>query len=163
MSSPDLGVGISPLGVGAYGFGTPAVAPVPGGKVNRDSRGLQLGSLAISLEPGTKGQYVFDEFGRRKGMSDSQHMVILALTEVLGKCIVKDLGARFFETRKIYESFEQDQKQRVNEALAALVARKLIAIDSITVDPGDGSPGETHVILTDLTTQTPINVTIPNG
>lgn len=157
------GFGVSPLGVGAYGFGTPATTPTPGGKVNKNAAGKQLGSLKISTDLATKGQYVFDEFGRRVGAPDVEHMAILALTEVVGKCIVKDLGNRFFEEDKVYENFQQRQTQRVNDALANLVTRKMLTIDLISVEPGDGHPSVTKVRITDLTTNLPIDLTVPNG
>jgi hypothetical protein len=159
----NTGFGNSPLGVGAYGFGTPATAPTPGGKVNRDATGKQLGSLAISVEQSTRGQYIFDEFGRRTGVPDAHHLAILALTEVKGKCILKTLGNEFFQERKVYENFKESQTQLINDALSDLVTRKVLTIDAITVEPGDGHPSITHVLLTDLTTNTPIDIPISNG
>lgn len=154
----NLGAGVSPVGVGPYGFGTPATAPEPGGAVNRIANGTQEGSLAISLDQGTRGQYVFDSSGRRVGTGNVRHMVILAIATVRGTCCVLDLGNRFSETRKIYDSFVEEQRARLTEALANLVSRKLITIDSIKVEPRNGAPAQTHVLLTDLTTNRPIDL-----
>lgn len=158
--SGTLGAGISPLGTQPYGFGTPATAPTPGGLVNRIPNGTQDGSVAISLDNATKGQYVYDEFGRRKGMGNVSQMVILAVTMIRGSSCVLDLGNRFAETRKIYESFVEEQKSRVGEALSGLVSRGLITIDSITVEPKRGQPADTRVLLTDLTTNLPIDIVL---
>lgn len=155
MSDP-VGAGPSPLGVAAYGYGTPAEAPVPGGLINRGSDGKQYGSPALSLETGTRGQYVFDEFGRRTGMQDVRHMIILALSTVRGSCVVQTLGHRFRELRKVTDQYPQEQKTRVEEALEPLVQRKLISIDDITVEPRNGQPAVTRVLVTDLSNGTVI-------
>lgn len=156
MSNP-IGVGPSPLGGAPYGFGTPAEAPIPGGAINRGADGRQYGSPAISLDPQTRGQYVFDEFGRRKGTPDVRHMVTLALATVRGSCVVTTLGHRFREVRKITESYPQEQQTRVEEALDELLRRKLISINSVTVEPRNGAPAVTRVSITDLSNGTVID------
>lgn len=163
MTTPGTGAGNSGFGTGPYGFGTPAVAPTPGGAVNRDPSGHQLGSLAISTDPATKGQYVFDSFGRRQGMPDTHHLVILAVKTELGTCCVQDLGNEFAEVRKITDAFESEQSVRVRKCLASLVTRKLVQIDAIVVQPGDGKPATTRVHLTDLTSMTPIDLAIASN
>jgi hypothetical protein len=172
MVAPNLGTGTSPFGTGAYGYGTAAVAPVPGGLINRDSRGRQQGSLAL-LQPTSPGgqsyamtsqspkiQYVFDEFGRRVGAPDVVHMVILALATVRGTSVDPNIGQRFAEIRKVKDSFQKDMQTRVEEALADLTSRKLIRIDSVTTEPGNGSPAATRVRLTDLSTQHPVDLAV---
>lgn len=150
--SSNLGVGVSPVGSAPYGFGTPAVAPTPGGAVNRLSSGAQTGSPKLSLDFATRGQYVFDEFGRRTGQNDIEHMVTIALGTIRGTCVVKRIGHRFREIRKITDSFEQEMRVRVEEALALLLERDLISIDDISVTPMQGSPALTRVIITDRAT-----------
>lgn len=150
MSNP-LGAGVSPVGVASYGYGTVATAPTPGGLVNRLNNGTQTGSPLISLDLGTRGQYVYDAFGRRKGQPDVEHMVTLALGTVRGSCIVP-IGHRFREIRKVNENFDQEMKTRIEEALSPLLEQNLIAINGITVQPMRGQPSVTRVHLTDKTT-----------
>lgn len=154
------GAGNSPLGVGPYGAGTPTTATPPGGSVNRDARGVQLGSVAISLDPGSRGQYVYDEFGRRAGSNDVPHMVTIALGTVRGTCVVADLGHRFREVRKVNEAFPAEISTRVQEALANLVRLNLVKIDAVLIDPNNGAPSGIRVHLTDLTTNAPIVATV---
>lgn len=151
------GAGSSPLGTGAYGFGTPTTAPTPGGAINLDSRGRQLGSPMISLDPATKGQYVFDSFGRRVGEEDVPHLITLASLTLKQSCVVQDLGQRFFETEKITDTFQAEQETRVQEAFGGLVSRGLIRIEKVITDGSTGHPAKTHVILTDLTNNKPID------
>jgi hypothetical protein len=164
MTSPNLGAAYAPFGgLGApYGFGTPAVAPFPGGSVNRSvATGRQLGSLALSIQVGVSaGQYIFDEFGRRTGMPDAQHMVILALRTIKGSSVDPELGQNFGEIRKITDSFQQDMQSRVEEALAALVAQKLIRLDAVVTNPARGMPASTRIFLSDLTTETALEFAI---
>lgn len=160
MTTSSSGVGNFGFGIGPYGFGTPAVAPTPGGLVNRGVNAQQYGSLALSLAQETKGQYIFDSYGRRTGMPDVAHMAILALRTELGSCIVQGLGNRFKDTAKITESFEGDQRNRVEEALSDLVGRKLITIDAVFVDGADGKPAVTRITLTDLSSKNPVDLAI---
>ena len=151
------GAGSSPLGTGAYGLGTPATVPTPGGAVNLDSRGRQLGSPMLSLDPATKGQYVFDSFGRRIGEEDVPHLITLAALTIRQSSTVQDLGQRFFETEKITDNFQAEQEARVNEAFGSLVSRGLIRIDKIIADGKQGHPATTRVIMIDLTTNKTID------
>lgn len=158
--SSNIGTGISPMGTQPYGFGTPAVAPTPGGAVNLIPTGVQLGSLALSLDPATRGQYVFDSHGRRIGMSDVSHMVILAMLTVRGSSCVQNLGQRLIEIAKVTPTVGADIRQRVEEALSDLVARGFVRIDSMVSDPRDGHPAQTRVHLTDMTTEQPIDIAV---
>lgn len=156
-----MATGLStPYGIGPYGLGTPPTAPTPGGLVNRDASGVQQGSVAISLDNASKGQYVFDAYGRRLGSGNVRHMATLALSTVRGSSCVPDLGERFSEIRKIEDSFEKEQAARITEALSSMVERKIITIDAITVDPGQGHPASTRVRLTDLTQNIPIDLVL---
>lgn len=152
MTTPILGLGLSPLGVGPYGLGTPAVAPTPGGAVYRDDQGVQQNGRAISIARGSSGQYVYDEFGRAKGMPDVHQMLILAAGTVKGSSVSRNLGQRFFEARYITTDFERQQRTRVEEAFKDLVDRGLIRIDAVEVMPGNGEPAVTLVKTTDLLT-----------
>lgn len=160
ISTPGTGFGVAPFGVGPYGIGTPAQAPVPSGGINRTVDGKTQGSLAISIVSGTAGQYVFDEFGRRRGMPDAHHMIVLAIKTLRGSCAVEDIGNSFFEVRTITDSFVQEQKVRVYEAFKFAVDNGYVRIDTIDVEPNGGSPALTHVRMTDLIRQVSIEVTI---
>lgn len=153
---PNLGLGLSPLGVGPYGFGTPATAPLLGGGIYLGPKGEQFNSRAISLDRGTAGQYVYNEFGRARGMPDVQQLVILAAKTELGSSAAQTLGNEFNQVRYVGDSFEQEQRARVEAAFASLVGQGLIRIDSIEVDGGNGLPSKTLVHITDLTTGNPI-------
>jgi len=150
------GLGVSPLGVSAYGYGTPAVAPTPGGNVYKDRFGVVHGSRNISLVRDTAGQYTYDEFGRAQGMSDTHQLVILASKTILGSSASTALGHRFSEIRYVGDDFAKQMTGRVNEAFKSLVDQGLIRIDSIEVEPGDGRPAKTRVKLTDLFTDLPL-------
>lgn len=160
MPTLNLGLGVSPLGSGPYGVGTPATAPTPGGAVNRGPFGLQYGSPLISEDPATRGQYVYDEFGRRVGQPDGEHMVTLAMRTKRGSCCVQSLGQRFDEVRKITDSFENEQKAYTQEAFAGLVSRKVVEIVSVKADGRNGMPSKTKIALRDLTNKNPIDRTI---
>lgn len=158
MSNP-IGVGPSPLGVAAYGFGTPVEAPIPGGLVNRSPTGIQHGSPKLSLDPATKGQYVFDEFGRRVGMPNINHMVTLALATVRGSCVVP-IGHRFREIRKVTDAYQQEQKTRVDEAFAPIVGGGFITVDAVLVEPRNGQPAVTRIFMTDVSSGKSFDETI---
>lgn len=164
MTTPAKGTGTSPFGTGAYGYGSPAIAVVPGGSIHRDARGMQQNCLAL-LAPTTPGgqsyavtptspklSYQFDEFGRRVGAPDVVHVVTLALATVKTTSIDPDLGQSFGDIRKITDSFEQDMRGRVQDALSNAIAQKLIRLDSVTATPGNGAPAFTLVKMTDLAT-----------
>lgn len=161
MTTPNLGTTYSPFGVAPYGSGTPATAPVPGGSVNRSlTTGRQLGSLALTVDPLAAGQYIFDSFGRRAGMPDAQHMVVLALRTVKGSSVDQDLGQTFAEIRKVTDAFQQDMQSRVQDALSTLIEKKLVRLDAVVAEPGRGQPSFTRVLLTDMTTDTALEFSI---
>lgn len=153
-------LGGSSLGVGPFGWGTVPSGGPQTGSVYLDANGRQMGCPEISLDPATKGQYVYNEFGRRAGQGSARHLVILALATVRGSSCVPDLGGRFFELGKVTEGAGEEIKQRINEALSSLVARGVIQINSIEPNPGNGAPSVTLVRLTDLLTQKPIDIAV---
>jgi hypothetical protein len=152
MTTPIRGLGASPFGVAAYGFGTPAVAPIPGGGIYLDTFGTQHGGRELSLTQGMVGQYVYNDFGRAAGMVDVHQLVILATKTALGSSASQTLGNRFSEVRYVGGDFIQKQTARVTEAYAELVAAGFIRVDSIEVEGGNGMPARTLVKMTDLTT-----------
>jgi hypothetical protein len=172
MTAPAKGTGTSPFGTAAYGYGTPPIAPTPGGSVNRDARGIQQNSVALlaPVSPGSnsyamtstspKLQYVYDEFGRRVGAPDTVQMILLALGTIKGTSVDATLGQTFGDVRKVTDAFHVDMKARVEDALSDVVAAKLVTIDSITTTPGNGAPARINVQLTDLASNQTLNLSI---
>ena len=147
------GVGLQPAGLSPGGVGTPSTAQANAGVPLRDA--INSGSLAGRLiDPYTR-QYVFDANGRSLGMSETRQLVHLAVTMSRGKSAVKDLGNEMSSIDKITETFVQRVQSVYQNALADLVARRLISIVAIEVTPNvNGSPTRAFVLLkwTDLTT-----------
>jgi len=135
------------------GVGTPSTAPTTGGIPLRDV--VNSGSLAGRyIDPYLK-QYVFDSNGRTVGMTETKQLVQLAVQTSRGRSAVKDLGNEMFTVDRIGDSFVQRVQNVYQNALADLVARRLIAIVSIDVTPNvNGSPTRAFVLLKwqDLTT-----------
>lgn len=170
MVAPAKGTGVSPFGTSAYGYGTPVQAPIQGGAVYADARGVQqntplllepvaTGSQSYALVPGSpKLHYIYNSFGRKIGAPDVVHMATLAMATVRGTSIDPNLGHTFADIRKITDSFENDMRSKVDEVFAEMVDRRLIRVESVTTTPGNGSPALVRVMLTDLTTQEPIEL-----
>jgi len=147
------GAGLQPAGLSPAGVGTPALSAIPGGVPLRDA--VNNGSLACRfIDPSTK-QYAFDANGRSLGMTETRQLVQLAVQTSKGRSAVKELGNEMFTVDKIGDSFVQRVQNVYQNALADLVARRLIAIVSIDVTPNvNGSPTRAFVLLKwqDLTT-----------
>jgi hypothetical protein len=152
MTSPARGLGSAPLGLAPYGYGMPAVAPIPGGAVYQDEQGITRGGRKLSREPATAGQYVYNSLGRAEGMPDVQQMMTLAVLTVRGSSIAKRLGSRFFEARYVTPNLQQEQEANVTEAFQDLVSKGLVTIDEVIVEPGNGMPTLTRIRATDLST-----------
>jgi hypothetical protein len=143
------GFGNSPLGASPYGLGTPSTAAGNAGSPLTDATGAGYGSRYIN--PATR-QYEFDANGRIKGMPDVASMVQLVVQTTLGTSAVSTLGDSP-PGGVIGRNYAQRRTQSLNDALASLVAQKLIAIVSITVDT-TVRPITAVVTWRDLTTQT---------
>lgn len=126
------GLGLTPCGVGAYGFGTPDGSPDLSGKIQYDSdTALKTGARKIDPKTGT---YEFDETnGRVKGMSAVQQMVQLAITTQKGSCADENLGNEFYKIRDIDESTPIFAKSLVESCLAYLIKRKWIKLSQVDV------------------------------
>jgi hypothetical protein len=125
------GFGSQPLGSTPYGLGTPASAPIPGGAVLRNpATNASTGSRRI--DPKT-GDYVLDDSGRILGMSDTQQLVFMAVLTVRGSSAMATLGHRLDDIETMGSSFEREVEATYQEALADLVARRLIEIVAIDV------------------------------
>lgn len=162
--TPSKGTGISPFGTGAYGYGSPASIPVPGGAPRRDARGVQQnatllldpvapGSQSYAMTPGLpKLRHIFDSFGHRVGAPDVVHMSMLAVATIRGTSIDPSLGQTFADIRKITGSFEQDVRAKVDEAFAQMVDAGLVRVEAVQCKIGSGGRAFNTVTLTDLST-----------
>ncbi len=144
------------LGGGPYGPGQPAQVPVAGGGIYKDVQGKTHGGRQLSLARDTKGQYVYGADGRARGMVDTHQLVILAARTVFGSSVSRTLGQQFSQVRYISDTFEKEQRGRIEQAFGALVRAGLVRIDAIEVEPGSGLPAKTRVRMTDLTTDQPL-------
>ncbi len=154
------GLGLTPMGVGAFGYGSPATAPVMGGAVHRGDDGTIYGSRKISLDPETAGQYEFDDFGRAKGDRDVRQLAIIAMRTVLNSSALDGVGKRS-SARVIGDDFAARVRGDITDAFARLVAAGMLRIDAIEV--AEASLGRSHTVvrLTDLTNQKPFSLSVP--
>jgi len=135
------GYGLAPYGVAPYGVGTPAVAPIPGGKPLRDTL-TGIATTSRKINPAT-GDYVIDAFGRVEGMTAGQQAVYLAIK-----------SKNIFEGIEIIGSdFSQVISSRISDALSGAVSRGLISDVASTVT-SEGSRGYALIRFFDETTQT---------
>ena len=141
------GAGIQPAGLSPAGVGTPGVAAISGGVPLRDAANGG-GSLAGRfIDPFTR-QFVFDVNGRTLGMTETRQLVQLAVQTTRGKSAVRSLGNDMFTIDRITDSFVQRVQTVYQNALADLVARKLITIVAIDVTPNvNGSPTRAFVLV----------------
>lgn len=149
------------MGTAAYGYGQPAVAAEPGGKVYVDalgvrhgSRKLQFGDNSVSIPFRKGGKYAYDDKGRAVGAPDVAHLVTLAVLMDKGSSAAPELGGRLYETRYITPNIQQEQEARVAEMFASLVGQGLIKVESVIVEPRNGMPTITRILIRDLTTNT---------
>lgn len=159
MSSSFSGAGVSPFGVGPYGYGTPATTTTPSGTTLQGEQGKQFGSRLIGYGPDNRGQYVFDENGMVEGQSNARQLVYLAIATELGSSVIGKLG-RGRKPPKIGANFAQETEEQIRAALADLVDKRIVQIDSVTVLQDYQGRTFTRVEITDLTTQQPITLKI---
>lgn len=156
----QAGFGLCPMGVGPYGFGTPAATLPTTGAIFVDPKGNQQNGRRI--DPVTK-QYVYDANGNAVGASSAVQMMYLACTTDLGSSAISDLGNDLKTIKDIGADFQQRVVSVYTTATARLVARGIVAIRSITVQQAVWSGGTraTPVIkFTDLTTGKPEEITL---
>ena len=144
------GAGIQPAGLSPAGVGTPAIGTANAGTVMRNVTDGTIAN-ARSIDPGTR-QYVFDVNGRVTGVSSTRQLVQLAVSTTLGSSAVKQLGTDISRVDRITENFARRVSDVFSNALAPLVARKLIAINSIDVQQVQGSRAYALIKWTDLST-----------
>lgn len=148
---PNVGAGLFGAGLGPYGYGTPAVAPIPGGAVFRDSAtGDQLGARRI--DPKT-GAYVYDAYGRVEGMSAGAQAVYLACKVESGTSSVSTLGHELRSIDRITTNMARRVEQKIRAALAAAERTGLIRIVAIDVEPMNERGAFARVRWLDLETR----------
>ncbi len=132
---------MQPLGITPYGTGTPIVDTV--------TPTLPFGSRY--LNPGTR------DFERDVGtlqfkqMPSTRQRALLAVLTTLNSSIVRGFGLG--RPRKMGPSFEREMRDHVRRAFAHLTdSEKLIRLDDIIVERGDGGRARVTVAFTDLTT-----------
>lgn len=145
-----LGFGLAPCGVAPYGFGTPATAPEPGGKLFRDTNtGESRTGRYINAR--TK-DYEYDSYGRATGMSTAQQIVQIALMTDKGSSAVADLGHELASLEDITSDFDRRIDTTIRAALQDAVNRKLIRLDSVTSERMGTNGAFIRVRWTDLST-----------
>lgn len=151
MTSP-FGIGATALGTTTAGYGTPSATPLTTAVIYRDEKsGEVYGSAKLDLSPVSKCAYVYDADGNKIGQPDGHQLVTLALATELGSCCIQTLG-RAAPPAAINDSYVQDEKARVSNALDDLVTRGIVSIDSIDVNPNGGNPSLVSATITDNAT-----------
>lgn len=119
-------------GQSPYGIGQPADDDPNGGGPLRDQfTGQTTGSRRI--DPRSR-DYVLSEFGRIRGMSDTQQLVLLAVSTERGSSAVRELGHQLRTIKLITANFERQVDSILRAALEHLVSRSMIEIKSILVE-----------------------------
>jgi hypothetical protein len=156
------GAGVSAAGTSPAGTGTPAAATVRAGAALTASDGSR--GTGRKFDPLTRA-YVYDANGRAVGESSVAQMVKLAAMTDRGSAAVLELGSTIRSIQDVTQNFVQRVQDALSQALARLIARKLITIKSIDVDPTAGAAfGVTRasiiVRFVDLTTGQEEQVTL---
>ncbi len=149
-----LGFGLAPLGLAPYGVGTPAFTAPLGGRALEGPDGERQSVRKIDLKT---RRYVYDANGRAVGTSAVKQQMQLIATTDLASSSVLTMGNTIKTILDITPNFVQQVRSVYTTAYAGMVARKLIAIQNITVDVSPTSAGGVSRALTriqyiDLTT-----------
>lgn len=137
------GFGISPIGTGAFGLGTPGEAPEP-----------TTGSVGVRwINPATKDYEVNTGTGNLKQMPGVRQQVMIAISTLKGSSAP---NPRFGVVlpNKMNETFESECKTACRAALQHLTKSDspLIKINRIIVTRGRNSRAEIIIDYTDLET-----------
>lgn len=146
------GFGIYSAGLGAFGLGTPTVAPIP-------STG-QAGSRWIN--PATRDYEVDGNTRQLKQMPGTRQRVLLALMTIKGTASTAPRFGVALPT-KMGTTFEAECKAATRAALAHLTSgdSPVIRINFITVERGRSSRARITVDWTDIETGEPDQVSTP--
>lgn len=149
------------MGVGPYGYGTPATATEPGGGVYVDALGIIQGSRKLKFAENsvtspfrTGAKYEYDDYGRAVGSPDVTHLVTVAVLMRKGSSAAKDIGNRLTDVRYVTPNIQKEFEALVNEMFASLIEQGFIRVENVTVDPRNGMPTFVHILIRDLTTNT---------
>lgn len=147
------GFASQPFGSTPYGIGQPSDAnPNGGGALRGQFTDQPTGSRRI--DPRSK-DYVLNEWGRIRGMDDTQQLVLLAVSTDRGSSAVRELGHELKKIDRITDNFERRVDSTFRTALEHLVSRGMIAIHSVTVERAS-VPGRAfaRIVWRDLVTET---------
>ncbi len=126
-----MGFGSSGFGSSPYGLGTPSDTDPNGGAILRNAfTAKSQGSRRIN--PYTR-DYVLDAFGRIEGMDTVQQLVLLAVSTELGSSSMTELGHDLKSIDRITTNFERRVDSVLREALAQVIADRLVEVQGIKV------------------------------
>jgi hypothetical protein len=145
------GFGSTGFGSTPYGIGTPPDTDPNGGTILSDAySGAPQGGR--SLDPVSRDYVMDPTFGRIRGMSNAQQLVLLAISTDKGSAAMAELGQQLKGIKRITNDFEQRVDGTLRGALAYLVARSMIEVKSVNVMRlGDGR-AYARLVWRDLTT-----------
>jgi hypothetical protein len=147
-----IGAGFAPAGTSSAGYGVPDAATVPNNSVLPDLR-TGLPQTGRFINPAT-GDYVFTADGRLLGMDTVPQLVLLAMMTTLGSSAIPTLGQTYTQIQEKSRDFQQQMATAITSALADLIKRKFVKVNSITVQQPPSNPDAGMVLFqwTDLTT-----------
>lgn len=127
----DLGLGRFGLGLGSFGYGVPAKANSTSVKLFLDQTKEQRNAAEINT---VSGDIVRDQVtGIHRGMDSVEQQVYLALRTLRGSSVIADLGINI-KIKVISDTLAQKVRDAVTEALSSLVSRRLVRVESISVE-----------------------------
>lgn len=120
------GFGHQPAGSTSAGWGTPALADLPGGDILRDpATGARMGSRRIN--PLTR-DYEIDAHGRLLGEMQVRHLVQMAVRTLKGSSAMRTLGLNTSAMSRITGDFERRLAGALTNAVQHLTDAKLIEV-----------------------------------
>lgn len=126
------GVGITPGGSSAIGYGTPSHVNSSTAKLWIKENGAQ-GNCA-KIDPNT-GDYVLDEFGNSVGDDSVNQMVYLALVTKLNSSAIQGFGLDLNVTDyNMTTNILQRCKLAVKNALSHLTTKNVICVETVEVN-----------------------------
>jgi len=128
---PNLGIGAAPLGSSSLGFGSPAKQNSTSSRLYQGPDGVRRNASALNTMTGDIQRDA--QNGIHTGMDSIQQQVYLAIRTIKGSAIVQSLGMAL-KVKTISETTAQKVKQAITAALADLVTRQLIVVNTITVE-----------------------------
>ncbi len=152
------GFGSQPFGSSSFGIGVPASTVAPDKRVFRDPRTSDSLS-ARRIDPFTR-DYVRSDTGMYEGMPATLQMVQIAVSTKKGSSAMIALGHELDQITVITAGLEQRVESALREAVAHIVAQKLIEVLGVSMflaGRDDGlQPGQVHTRFRfrDLTTNT---------